>query len=946
MKKIFFLILFFYSVLLFSQERTISKPFNFKGQSDFEAVPVAKTENQKIINISSSYGIFSVFPDFRIFPTSVNQSEISSSIHISNPNIIFAGANTDLGQGYYVSTNAGVTWFGNDFLPGSIATSTNPAVLIAPNGNLLFNYFDNSIVVDRSGNNGQSWFGRVIIPTSGGFEKNHTATDYQSTSPYYQRLYLGYTRWSPPYPVVIVYSTNFGQSFSYEIQVGSPQANHYEQGINLQTGPGGVVYAIWSTPIINSPYTEDKIGFSKSTNGGVSWSTPTLPITIGGIRGSVLNSGIRVNSFPSMGVDRSGGARNGYIYLCWAQKNLSPAGSDADIIFAYSSNGGTSFSPPVRVNDDALNNGKPQFLPWLTVDQVNGNISIVYYDTRDVANLDSCNTYLAFSPDGGTNWTNFKVSGSPQKPVPLTGYATGYYGDYISVSAHNGNIYPFWTDNRSGKTQIYSTKVTLGPVIVHDSLKDTENLTGPYTVNAKLLTTGSNINSSLTKIIWGRGGLTDSVALTNSSGNNWTGNIPGNGSAAVYRYYIKAVDLLGRISLFPANAPAGYISYNAGPDAVKPVILHTQLPDTPKPAWPVLIKAVVTDNIGVDSVWVKWYINNTSQGIRHIRLLDTGYTYSAKFISNLNEVNVNDSIFYKIYARDVSSNHNVDSTILYKFKLTNIATIFIGTGKLLSSYPYTTFYTDARTQFVYPASEIIAAGGAKGTITRMGFEFASSSPIVMNYLNVKMQYTQASSLTGFINNNWYICYVGNYTVPSTGWQYINFPSPGFFWEGISNILVEICYDNSSFGQNSSVYSFSAPGTVWHQHQDLVSGSGCNDLNAGTVQNARPNISFTINYVVGIKELSTEIPKSFQLHQNYPNPFNPTTKIKFEIPKSGLTKLVVFDILGREISTLVNENLNPGIYETTFNAEYFSSGIYFYRLESENHNITKKLILLK
>lgn len=945
MKKIFFLVLFFYSALLYSQERTISKPFNFSGYYGYEENVSLVINDHKVVRINSPAGILSVFPDYRIFPSTVNQSEISSSILTSNPNIIFAGANTDPGQGYYVSTNAGSTWYGNDLLPGSIAISTNPAVLIAPNGNLLFNYFDNTIVVDRSANNGQSWVGRVVIPTSGGFDKNHAAIDYQSTSPYYQRLYVGFTRWSLPYPIVVVYSTNFGQSYSGEIQVGSPQANHYEQGVNLQTGPEGVVYAVWTTPINNLPHTEDKIGFSKSTNGGLIWSTPTLPISISGIRGTVLSSNIRVNSFPSMGVDRSGGSRNGYIYLCWAQRNLAPAGSDADIIFAFSSNGGTSFSTPVRVNDDALNNGKPQFLPWLTVDQSNGNIVIIYYDTRDVSTLDSCNTYMALSPDGGANWTNFKVSSSPQKPVPLQGYATGYYGDYISVSAHNGNIYPFWTDNRSGKAQIYSAKVTLGPVIVHDSLKDTENLTGSYTVNTKLLTIGSNINSSLTKVIWGRGGLTDSVALTNSSGNNWTGNIPGNGSPAQYRYYIKAVDLLGRISLFPANAPAGYLSFNAGPDAIKPVILHTQLPDTPKPAWPVMIKAIVTDNIGVDSVWVKWYINNTSQGIRHLRLNDTGYTYSAKFISNINEVNLNDSIFYRIFARDASSNHNTDSSVLYKFKLTNLATIFIGKGSLLSSYPFTTFYTDARTEFIYNVSDIVSAGGAKGDILRIGFEFATASPIQINGLIIKMQNTTASTLTGFTFEGWTIAYTGNYVVPGIGWRYIDLTTP-HYWNGGYNLFIEVCFDNGTFGQNSSVYSYSAPGAVWHQHQDLWGGNGCVNLTAGTVQNVLPNISLTINYVVGIKELSTEIPESYQLHQNYPNPFNPTTKIRFEIPKSGLTKLVVYDILGREISTLVNENLNPGIYETTFNAEYLSSGIYFYRLESDNYNITKKLILLK
>jgi len=92
---------------------------------------------------------------------------------------------------------------------------------------------------------------------------------------------------------------------------------------------------------------------------------------------------------------------------------------------------------------------------------------------------------------------------------------------------------------------------------------------------------------------------------------------------------------------------------------------------------------------------------------------------------------------------------------------------------------------------------------------------------------------------------------------------------------------------------------------------------------------------------------------FSLEQNYPNPFNPTTKIKFTIPsvedakiESTTTKLVVYDILGREVAMLLNEHLNPGEYEVELNAEGLSSGIYYYRLEAISHNQTRKMILIK
>lgn len=101
-----------------------------------------------------------------------------------------------------------------------------------------------------------------------------------------------------------------------------------------------------------------------------------------------------------------------------------------------------------------------------------------------------------------------------------------------------------------------------------------------------------------------------------------------------------------------------------------------------------------------------------------------------------------------------------------------------------------------------------------------------------------------------------------------------------------------------------------------------------------------------NGPIGIKSISSEVPNKYSITQNYPNPFNPTTKIKFELPKSSFTTLTVFDALGKEVATLVNEKLNAGSYEETWNASDFSSGIYFYRINAGEFTETKKMILVK
>ncbi len=107
----------------------------------------------------------------------------------------------------------------------------------------------------------------------------------------------------------------------------------------------------------------------------------------------------------------------------------------------------------------------------------------------------------------------------------------------------------------------------------------------------------------------------------------------------------------------------------------------------------------------------------------------------------------------------------------------------------------------------------------------------------------------------------------------------------------------------------------------------------------------------IKEFAGIKNTGTIIPEKYSLYQNYPNPFNPATRIKFDIAsnvkgQAADVKLIIYDILGREISKLVNEKFQPGTYEITFDGSNLPSGVYFYKLSAGNYEETKKLVLLK
>ena len=99
-------------------------------------------------------------------------------------------------------------------------------------------------------------------------------------------------------------------------------------------------------------------------------------------------------------------------------------------------------------------------------------------------------------------------------------------------------------------------------------------------------------------------------------------------------------------------------------------------------------------------------------------------------------------------------------------------------------------------------------------------------------------------------------------------------------------------------------------------------------------------------VMGVQNGANTVPTKFALSQNYPNPFNPTTSISYSIPQNSFVSLKVFDVLGQEVATLVNEEKSVGNYDVSFDASGIPSGMYFYRLQAGSFIDTKKMVLMK
>jgi hypothetical protein len=415
--------------------------------------------------IFSESGVFAQYPCYRIYPSSSNQIEPSITRHPANPQILFAAAYTINGavrsEGTYISTNGGSNWYGSDVCNGVPVQNHggDPGTVIDKNGIFILTHVGNiqaGMYGNFSTDLGVNWSANVTI-LQGDVDKGSPGTDDMPVSSYYGRTYLAWTYFVSPYRIVLSYTTNSGTNWSGIINVNNSFGSNRSYGPAVNTSPTGTVYVAWASSIPNSPFTEDYIGFAKSTNGGVNWIVNENAIDCNGIRTTQLSPWfIRANSFPAIDVDKTGGARNGWIYIAVTDKNFAPAGSDPDIVIHRSTDGGNTWSSGVRVNQDPINNGRNQFFPALRVDE-NGGVNIIYYDSRN--SVDSADVYLSRSIDGGSTWNDFRISDRRFMPTSVSGAGGGNMGDNLGMTSGNGKLYPVWMANYTGIFQVWSAIV-------------------------------------------------------------------------------------------------------------------------------------------------------------------------------------------------------------------------------------------------------------------------------------------------------------------------------------------------------------------------------------------------------------------------------------------------------------------------------------------------------
>jgi hypothetical protein len=266
-------------------------------------------------------------------------------------------------------------------------------------------------------------------------DKPWLAIDGSPESPHRGNIYVAWTRFDvygskdPNHHshIYLARSRDGGKSFQPPTRISHEAGDCQDHDNTLEgavpaVGPKGEVYIAWGGP--------KGIVFTASTDGGFSFSKEKVIAEQPG-GWSLPDPGLpRHNGMPVTAVDNSNGPNRGSVYVNW----IDERNKDLDVFIASSRDGGTTWSSPVRVNDDPKGNGKAQLFTWMAVDPADGSANVVFYDRRDCEDKYQGLT-LARSVDGGKTFVNHRIQ---QEPFTLS--RPVFMGDYIGIDARTGRV--------------------------------------------------------------------------------------------------------------------------------------------------------------------------------------------------------------------------------------------------------------------------------------------------------------------------------------------------------------------------------------------------------------------------------------------------------------------------------------------------------------------------
>lgn len=421
------------------------------------------------------------------------QGEIQIVVNPNNANQLVAAANTwdapagcGQTQAIFWSGDGGGVWNytcapGAAAFPGigscsSTVFGSDPALSWDNNNNVYLNYMlicsffgfinNYAMVVARSADGGAGWAGQGVVVTSWSDsdieDKNFYAIDTTPTSPFYGRHY---TCWDRNNNEKVAYSTNSGASWT-EVDLPTSPVGGTDLGCEMAIEDNGTVHLVFdSLTCSGSTCTNEVMVYTRSNDGGVSWSSPVLvrDYNLTGFSGTHCPDAQDqrcIGPFGAIGVDNSGGACDGYLYTTFTDHAAGGTVNDSDVWISRSTNGGSSWSAPVKVNDDGLA-GRIQFHPFLQVDKSSGHVVVAWHDARHDAGNDAVHFYAARSTDCGltfeanvqasqasAEFNNSGIASTNMNSAANPNYNPNQFGEYLGLDVLDGKAYIAWSDTR------------------------------------------------------------------------------------------------------------------------------------------------------------------------------------------------------------------------------------------------------------------------------------------------------------------------------------------------------------------------------------------------------------------------------------------------------------------------------------------------------------------
>jgi len=380
-------------------------------------------------------------------------NEPSIMINPKDPDQIVAGTNIN---NFYFSGNGGLTWQEGQ-LTSTYGVWGDPVIDVDTAGSFYFFHLSNPsfgnwidrIVCQKSTDGGQTWNDGSFMGLNGTKAQDKHWSAIDRTNNHIYVTWTEFDNYGSSNPLDSSYirfskSLDGGMSWSPAKRINHVagdciDSDNTVEGAVPAVGPDGEIYVAWAGPA--------GLVFNRSLDQGETWMDTNIFVSdIPGGWDYAIPGIFRANGLPVTCCDLSNGPNRGTIYINWSDQRNGI--TDTDIWLIKSTDGGTTWSSRKRVNDDPP--GKHQFFTWMTIDQSTGYIYFVFYDRRNYSNK-LTDVYVAVSADGGETFINYKISESPFDP-----YSSVFFGDYTNISAVNNIVRPIWTRLDGGALSLYT----------------------------------------------------------------------------------------------------------------------------------------------------------------------------------------------------------------------------------------------------------------------------------------------------------------------------------------------------------------------------------------------------------------------------------------------------------------------------------------------------------